>query len=152
VKEAEEYMRAGKGPTLVHAHVTRPYSHSLSDDHSMFTELRMSLLKKQREMLLILIPNFFLIDAGFMTKEEVEELQDSVKKEVQAAMKKAIETEWPSKDTYMDHLYSMDVDPSSSDFAREANFSGKDDIPMATAINMTLKSEIEKQSTNENVW
>jgi hypothetical protein len=33
----------------------------------------------------------------------------------------------------------MDVDPSSSDFETMPSFSGKDDIPMAGAINMTLK-------------
>ncbi len=34
--EVEKYMRAGKGPVMVHANVTRPYSHSLSDDHSYY--------------------------------------------------------------------------------------------------------------------
>ena len=34
VKQAETHLRKGNGPVLVHAHVTRPYSHSLSDDHS----------------------------------------------------------------------------------------------------------------------
>ena len=44
----------------------------------------------------------------------------------------------------MDHLFSMDVDPTSSEFETEPNFTGKADIPMAGAINSVLRSEIQK--------
>ena len=36
VEEALHYVRSGHGPALVHAHVIRPYSHSLSDDEKHY--------------------------------------------------------------------------------------------------------------------
>ena len=35
-KRAAEHCRAGNGPAFVHAHVIRPYSHSLSDDERLY--------------------------------------------------------------------------------------------------------------------
>ena len=34
--KAVEYVRQRKGPALIHAHVVRPYSHSLSDDERLY--------------------------------------------------------------------------------------------------------------------
>ena len=36
MRRAVDYCRARKGPALVHAHVIRPYSHSLSDDEKLY--------------------------------------------------------------------------------------------------------------------
>ena len=141
LKKAEKHLRSGKGPVLVHAHVTRPYSHSLSDDHK-FYRTKAELEMEAAIDTLNTYPKF-LIKAGILTKEEKEAIETEVNAEVKQAMKEAIETAWPELDTYMDHLYSMDVDPTSSDFETEPEFSGKEDVPMAGAINAVLKSEIQ---------
>jgi 2-oxoisovalerate dehydrogenase E1 component len=127
----------------VHAHVTRPYSHSLSDDHS-FYRTKEELDQEAKIDVLNTYPDF-LLKSGFLTDEERSAVEKKVDEEVKEAMKKAIETQWPAKETYKDHLYSMDVDPTSSDlFETEPNFSGKEDIPMAGAINSVLRTEIQK--------
>ncbi|MFA5582681.1 MAG: thiamine pyrophosphate-dependent enzyme [Bacteriovoracaceae bacterium] len=140
--EAEKYLRAGNGPVLVHATVTRPYSHSLSDDHSYY-RTKDDLADEAFRDVFNSFPRF-LNDTGLMTTDETSALLDEATKEVREAMNRALATPWPDKSTYKDHLYSPDVDPTSSDFDTAPQFSGKDDIPLATAINMTLKSEIKK--------
>ena len=142
MKEAETYLRSGKGPALVHATVTRPYSHSLSDDHS-FYRTKEELDEEAKRDVVNTFPKF-LVDSKLASKEEVEKVEEDAKLAVREAMKKAIETEWPDQSTYMDHLYSEEVDPTGDDFDTEPQFSGKEDIPMAGAINGTLKSEIQK--------
>lgn len=142
MKEAEAYLRAGKGPVLVHATVTRPYSHSLSDDHS-FYRTKDELEEEAKRDVVKTFPQF-LAEAKLASAKELEEVEEKVKAEVKDAMKRAIETQWPEQSTYADHLYSMDVDPTGSDFETEPRFSGKEDIPMAGAINATLRSEIQK--------
>jgi 2-oxoisovalerate dehydrogenase E1 component len=142
VKRAEEHLRAGKGPVLVHAHVTRPYSHSLSDDQA-FYRTKKELAEEAAIDTIHTYPDF-LMKAGFLTKEEKAAIEEEVTLDVRDAMKRAIATEWPDPTTYMEHLFSADVDPKSSDFETEAQFTGKADIPMAGSINAVLKSEIQK--------
>lgn len=139
---AQKHLRSGKGPVLVHATVTRPYSHSLSDDHSFYRTKE----ELEKEAALDVIKTYpeFLIEAKIASEEEIDLIKTQVESEIKDAMKRAIETQWPDPSTYADHLYSEDVDPTSSDFERDGTFVGKDDIPMAGAINATLKNELKK--------
>ncbi len=142
MKEAEGYLRDGNGPVLVHAHVTRPYSHSMSDDQTMYRTKEE--LEREKEQDVFNSYPKLLVEAGIMTEEERVDLLKEVTDECRQAMKEAIDTPWPDKSTAMDHLYSEDVDISGADFDHAGTFEGKDDIPMAGTINKTLRDEFKK--------
>ena len=141
-QSAVEHARKRKGPVLVHSHVTRPYSHSLSDDHSMYRTKK----ELEAEAKLDVFNSYpkLLVELGVMSEKEVNDLLEEVTSEVREAMNRAIETEWPKPEDSMDHLYSEDVDITSSDFDTAGSFEGKDDIPMAGAINSVLKNEFKR--------
>ena len=82
--------------------------------------------------------------AGVLSEEENKNIIESVASEVKESMDRAIETPWPPIETSTDYLYSSSVDPRSDQFEKEPSFSGKDDIPMALALNKTLKTEVSK--------
>lgn len=139
-KAAESYIRAGHGPVLVHAFVTRPYSHSLSDDHSFYRTK--ADLANEAELDVINSYPKFLVQNNFATKEEIDEIKEKISHEVREAMKLAENTQPPSPQSYEDHLYSHEVDPTDLKFNTDPEFTGKDDVPLAMAINRTLKEEI----------
>lgn len=140
--EAAKYIRTTRKPALVHATVTRPYSHSLSDDHGMY-RTKAELAEEGLRDVFNAFPKF-LIEAGIITETERADLLKKVSADLKAAMDKAITTEWPALDTVMDHLYSEEVDMTSSAFESPADFTGKDDVPMASSINKVLRTEFHK--------
>ncbi|MBT3586783.1 MAG: dehydrogenase, partial [Halobacteriovoraceae bacterium] len=140
--ETAKYIRSTRKPALVHALVTRPYSHSLSDDQSMY-RTKEELAAEREEDVYNSYPKL-LVEGGVLEQSEVDELISSIDVEIRTAMKKAIETPWPEKSTATDHLYSSDIDLTSSDFETSASFSGKDDVPMAGSINKVLRDEFSK--------
>ena len=143
MKEAEKYLRSGNGPVLVHAHVTRPYSHSMSDDQSMYRTQEE--LENEKEVDVFNSYPQLLVEAGLISEEEREGLYQEASDLCRQAMKEAIETPWPEKGTEFDYLYSADVDITSEElFDVSGTFEGKDDIPMAGAINKVLRDEFAK--------
>lgn len=142
VKEAEKYLRAGNGPVLVHAHCTRPYSHSLSDDQTMYrTKEEMD---AEKEIDVFHAYPKFLIEAGYLTEDERQGLMDEVNQEIKDALQKALDTPWPEKDTATDHVFSEDVDISSSDFETALNPDQGSDLTMAGSLNRVMREEVSK--------
>lgn len=140
--EATNFIRKNRKPAMVHATVTRPYSHSLSDDHGMYRTKAELAAEGERDV----FHSFpkFLIEAKIITEKEREDLLKKITAEVKIAMDKAITTEWPALSTVADHMYSHTVDMTGAAFDKTANFTGKDDVPMAASINKVLRFEFAK--------
>ncbi len=142
MQEAAKYIRNERRPVLVHAKVTRPYSHSLSDDQRMY-RTEEELAKEKEQDVFNTFPKF-LIANNIISEKEQKDLLEEVTLEVRGAMKKAIETPWPEVSTSTNHLYSDEIKIYENVFEKEAKFSGKSDVPMAGAINAVLKAETKK--------
>src|SRR5690349_17027054 len=80
MKTAVEYAREGRGPALVHAHVTRPYSHSLSDDERAYKTAAEREAEGERDPVLR-FPRF-LIDQGIIDRHMLQNITHEVDEEV----------------------------------------------------------------------
>jgi len=139
MREATAYVRARKGPAFVHAHVIRPYSHSLSDDEKLYK----SAAEREAEARRDPIARFteFLKTNGLASDEDLAAMAADVEREVNDAAVKALAAPKPAKSSAEQWVYSPDVDPSSSAFDTPAVPEGKPDT-MVEAINHTLKDEM----------
>ncbi len=136
---AVSYTRSRKGPALVHAKVTRPYSHSLSDDEKLYKTADERASESRRDPITRLAR--FLMSEEIATESDLKQLVREVEEEVGAAADQAIKAEKPARDTAGLYVYSPDVDPSSAAFSTEPALQGKPET-MVAAINRTLKEEM----------
>ena len=145
MSEAVAWARGRSGPALVHAHVTRPYSHSMSDDERHYK----SAAEREAEAARDPLRRFarFLAEAGHATEEELDAVAADVDREVQDASDRAVAAPKPDASTAALFVYSPTVDPASAVFeaAPAPDPSGKPDT-MVTAINRTLKDEMARDA------
>ena len=142
MREAVAHVRDGHGPALVHAHVTRPYSHSLSDDERLYktaaereAEARRDPLVQMREL---------LKSEELASDEELAAVLASVEREIGDAVDQAVKAPKPDPQTATHYVFSPDVDPTSSRFSSEPKREGHAET-MVAAINHTLKDEMARE-------
>ncbi len=116
VRECVGWARARRGPALLHSHVTRPYSHSLSDDHRFYRTKQELEDEAARDCLKTFARA--LIEAQVATEEELVMLRDAVRDEVAKASEEALAAPKPepTRAAAESFLYSPDVDPTSAGF------------------------------------
>ncbi len=145
-KKAMEHMRSGKGPAFVHGHVIRPYSHSLSDDEKLYRPDS----ERQEEVERDPITRFqlFLVREGILDEKGVDNLEKEVEAEIQDASDRAVAATLPAPGSYIEFVYSPDLDPSSTAFQTEAVHPAPSekatDKTMADLINACLKDEMKR--------
>jgi 2-oxoisovalerate dehydrogenase E1 component len=139
LRRAAEYCRARKGPALVHAHVTRPYSHSLSDDEKVYKTAEL----REREAHQDPIPKFglFLVREGVLDEKQLEAIEAEVDLEIREATDHALAAQPPMKESILVNVYSPDVDPTSSRFESVPQFSGEPKT-MVEMVSATLADEM----------
>src|SRR3954453_21174205 len=149
MSRAVAHCRAGVGPSFVHAHVIRPYSHSLSDDEKLYRPD----IERERDAARDPISRMqlFLIRDGILDEKGINKLEKEVDDGLQAAVDRVLAASPPQPETIKQYLYSPDVDPTSAQFdtqvaVAEQPASEKKSAPktMADLINATLRDEMKR--------
>src|SRR5271163_1349785 len=141
LRRAAEHCRTRKGPALIHAHVVRPYSHSLSDDEKLYKCEPERAADAQRDPL----PKFalFLVREGILEESEIETLEAEVDREIIEATDRALAAELPAPDSIYKWVYSPDVDPASRDFETAPKKEGHPKT-MVEMVSITLLDEMSR--------
>src|SRR5882724_4140803 len=150
---AVAHCRAGEGPAFVHAHVIRPYSHSLSDDEKLYRPD----VERNRDAARDPISRMqmFLLREGILDEKGINRLEKQVDDELQIATDQALAAVPPTPDSIANFVYSPNIDPSSDTFhsdpiahpAETHSSDGKkinQGKTMAELINHTLRDEMRR--------
>jgi len=141
MQAAEAYCRAGHGPALVHAHVIRPYSHSLSDDERLYKTAAERQAEAERDPV-IRFPKF-LIDEGVIDRHMLQRITHEIDEEVNEATQEALHDPPPAPESALRNLYSERIDPTSDAFAAEPHLQGAP-MTMVDLLNATLREEMRR--------
>jgi 2-oxoisovalerate dehydrogenase E1 component len=103
--QAIQHVRSGVGPALLHARVTRPYSHSSSDDQTRYRRSEDLEQEKANDPLIRFERE--LISAGVLDEESARAIQTEAHEHVAAAAIRALEGARPDPKTATDHLLNL---------------------------------------------
>ncbi len=136
-RKAIERVRAGEGPGLIHAIVTRPYSHSLSDDQRKYRTP--SELASEQEYDPIDQLERELITSGAITEADATRIRQEAKEHVSQAAAEALEAPRPDPATVLEHVTGPVPDVTETDGASDG-----DVVTYGEAIRLTLHEVMER--------
>jgi 2-oxoisovalerate dehydrogenase E1 component len=141
--DAVSYCRSGRGPALVHARCTRPYSHSLSDDERLYKTAAERASEAARDPL-VRYPEW-LIREGIIDRQALQSIIEEADEHLQQVTQRVLRAEAPENGTTLLYLYSDKVDPTSREFEAEPVLKGEART-MVDEINLTLVEEMRRDS------
>jgi 2-oxoisovalerate dehydrogenase E1 component len=145
MSRAVAHCRAGVGPSFVHAHVIRPYSHSLSDDEKLYRPD----VERQRdaERDPITRMQLFLLREGILDEKGINKLEKEVETDLQDAVDRALAATLPQPESVQQYLYSPELDPTSASFDTQAKNAGEGARATQDARASTTENSAEKKPT-----
>jgi 2-oxoisovalerate dehydrogenase E1 component len=143
LKEAVDYCRRREGPAFVRALVTRPYSHSMSDDETKYKSKAEREAEAERDCLRTFAR--FLLDEGILQQAALERLHQEVDAQVRGAAEEAIQSAQPPVASATRFVFSPDVDPTSDAFTAEPRPENPQQTEtMLQSINYCLRDEMKR--------
>lgn len=145
-RKAAEYLRTGAGPVLIHAHVTRPLSHSSADSQSNYRSVEDITAEGLRDPLVKM--KALLADNG-VEEEKLKALDALVIGEVRKASELAVAEPKLDPETIKWHVTSTPYEGHVTSFVEGAANKLQEDtstepIPMRDLITRTIIEEMEK--------
>ncbi len=141
LEAAAAHCRARKGPALVHAHVIRPYSHSLSDDETQYKTPEEREAEAARDPLRT-FPQL-LVRQGIVQRQILDALDAQLTEDVNRAADEALAAARPEPRSALLYVYSPDVDPTSDAFRSQPRLEGSPGT-MVDLLNACLRDEMRR--------
>ena len=145
--EAVRYCRMRKGPALVHAKVIRPYSHSLSDDESLYRPPSERDAEVERDPL-----NSFrkrVTAAGLLTDTELATIREEVDREIEEATDRALVAATPPAESARWWVYSS-IDPTSREFDSPPEY-GDAPNPNKTMVDLLNAAHVDEMARDPKI-
>jgi len=137
VRRAAERARSGQGPTLIEAKTYRWGGHSTGDPGTGYRSREELLEWKQRDP----IPNFrrYLLESGGFSEPEVEDIEDSVARQLQDAVSFTLSAPDPDPAEAFTDLFAPEYRPGVTEPAGETR-----EISALQALNEAIREEMER--------
>jgi 2-oxoisovalerate dehydrogenase E1 component len=138
-RKVVSHVRAGVGPALIHATVTRPYSHSAADTQSKYRLPQ----EMEWEVTHDPIDSFerTLVEGGVITPDEADAIRDEARQIVADAARAALAGRRPDVGSVLDNVVALPDIPDPGEAAMGPD--GDDVVAMGEAIRRALHEVME---------